>query len=67
LRHLRSRPGYAPSIETQLAPECPPRRENRPARWLVEDRGLLRRYPAHGLALPPQPLLASPPPGAVGS
>jgi site-specific recombinase XerD len=28
------------------------------ARWLIEEHGLLRRNPARGLALPPQPLLA---------
>lgn len=28
------------------------------ARWLIEDMGLLRRNPARGLVLPPQPLLA---------
>lgn len=28
------------------------------ARWLIEERGLLRRNPARGVALPPQPLLA---------
>ncbi len=28
------------------------------ARWLIEEKGLLRRNPARGIALPPQPLLA---------
>jgi site-specific recombinase XerC len=28
------------------------------ARWLVEDKGLLRRNPGRGLVLPPQALLA---------
>jgi site-specific recombinase XerC len=28
------------------------------ARWLIDDKGLLRRNPAHGIGLPPQPLLA---------
>jgi site-specific recombinase XerC len=28
------------------------------ARWLIDDKGLLRRNPARGVVLPPQPLLA---------
>ena len=28
------------------------------ARWLIEEKNLLRRNPAHGLTLPAQPLLA---------
>ncbi len=28
------------------------------ARWLIEEQGVLRRNPARGIAVPPQPLLA---------